>query len=206
MLEAAINKLSKNCNREKLIELICEAGLVDDSRLNYREYEPYRAGKGEGLYQKPDQMADFLLFLNKFKIKSWVEIGTFNGWHAAFVTSYLRLNNPYLESHTMDVMKKTKRLKDKEYGINFHTRDSNYLKGTQFDLVYIDGCHKRKSIIKDYNNLGIHAKICAFHDIDDNITKDAKDTYKEIVKNKWHKEFTSNRIMGIGVTFQKCFL
>jgi hypothetical protein len=124
-----------------------------------------------GIAQTPDQIAKALVYLSKFKINSFCEIGVYHGANLLFCSEYLRRFNPdikcfgvdpteFLDSDIKDVI-------EKETWITLKAVTSEYLKGEKFDFVFIDADHVQPWPQRDWQNLGQHAKICGFHDLQD---------------------------------------
>lgn len=121
--------------------------------------------------QTPDQIAEALVYLSRFEIGSFCEIGVCTGGNFLFVSAYLRRFNPeirctgvdptqYLDPQVRDIIAASDWLE-------FIPATSDGIVGRKFDLVFIDGDHANGWVEKDWNNVGQHAKFCMFHDLQD---------------------------------------
>ena len=146
-------------DRDFLVSMIRAAGVAD-----FGPYDPF-AEKDGFLLQDPLQFADALILLSRYKIDSFVEIGTWNGKTVCFMTAFLRRFNPNLRAVSVDPQGGFR----ESYGlpVEYRVGTSEMLKGRSFDLCFIDGDHRFEWIKKDYENVGSRAPICMFHDIDD---------------------------------------
>ena len=122
-----------------------------------------------GIYQTPDQTGKALVYLSQFEIKSYIEIGVFQGGNFLFMSEYLRRFNPeilctgidptgFLNPEIRDIIETDLRLSHKHL-------TSDDIKGQAFDLCFIDGDHTAEWVRKDWENVGRFAKICMIHDI-----------------------------------------
>lgn len=201
--------LNKYSSREELIQQILKLNLFCDNRGNIYcpEYEKY-LNKTSGIWQFPDELADFLIYLKDKNIKSFLNIGTYNGLTFNFIADYLNLFNS-VKCITIDAFDH-KPVKNNNYEYILKTSD-DYTNG-QFDLVFIDGDHSYEWVKRDYNNVGKCAKYCAFHDIEDEFIKNDKilngGVYRfwEEIKGDKYLKFTSSKkikpIMGIGLLYE----
>lgn len=200
------NKMNKKSTREDIIAEILKLKLFVDGRGNIYcpEYEQHLSGSS-GVWQFPDELADFLIYLRDKKIKSFLNIGTYNGVTFNFMADYLNLFNsvkcvsidPY---HSPQI---------KKNGYEYLNKSSDDYIGQNFDLVFIDGDHSYEGVKKDYENVGKYAKYCAFHDVDDDfIRNDTKLNggvcrFWQEVKGKNSLVFNTDKktipIMGIGL-------
>ena len=64
---------------------------------------PEHCGKGIGMWQLPNQIAPTLLFLNQFKIRSYLEVGCAAGGTFMFTTELLRKTNALQGATCVDV-------------------------------------------------------------------------------------------------------
>lgn len=153
-----------------LAGVIRDAGLVPipDAELTYAGEEDFVNASQQGLIQLPLEFAKYLLLLGRHRPASYLEIGCFNGASASIATAYLHRCNPDLQATTIDVWP----------AFVFHHliapliplryivgKTSFDFAGEPFDAVFIDGDHSFDWAWADYQNVGRHAKICAFHDV-----------------------------------------
>jgi len=174
-------------NKEQIINLILEKKLFIDNRGNmYGEKYNNFLSHNSGLWQHPDEFSDLLLFLQDKKIKTFLNIGTFNGYTFNFISDFLNKFNS-VECITIDP-------------INHNP--------------IIDGLHTYNGVKNDYINVGQYAKYCVFHDINDMFVETHPDNnggvplfWRELKEqtNKIKIEFDSPektvKIMGIGLLY-----
>lgn len=201
--------LNKDISREDLINEILKLNLFCDNRGNIycHEYEKY-LNKTTGIWQFPDELADFLIYLKDKNIKTFLNIGTYNGITFNFISNYLNLFND-VKCISIDAFDHAPIKKD-NYVYTIQTSD-DYINKT-FDLVFIDGDHSYEWVKRDYENVGIYAKYCAFHDVEDEFIKNDETLnggvyrFWEEIKGYKYLKFTSNKkikpIMGIGLLYE----
>lgn len=131
---------------------------------------------GAAIGQTPDQIAKALVYLSKFKINSFCEIGVMHGGNFLFCSEYLRRFNPdiqclgvdptnYLDSEIQEII-------EKGIWLTFKSVTSDGIAGMAFDFVFIDANHNKPWPAKDWENIGRYAKICGFHDLQDPLWPD----------------------------------
>lgn len=124
-----------------------------------------------GIAQTPDQIAKMLVYLSQFKINSFCEIGNYHGANIFFCSEYLRRFNPDIKCFGFDptdfIDSEIGEAINKETWITLKKLTSEDVKGEKFDFVFIDGDHVQPWVQRDWQNLGVHAKICGFHDLQD---------------------------------------
>lgn len=189
-------------------DLIRAWGLHDDPVIDFGAInEPYRTHLG--MLQQPEQLAKALIYLSDFKIKTYLEVGTFWGSTCTFISLYLAKFNPDLKVLGIDNFHDfNQSLLELSGRIEFRKCTTNDLKGQSFDLCFIDADHSYKGVSTDYENVGKYAKICMFHDIQDEFV--VKDRDKAGSKKHWNEirngkevEFLEHpdgkKAMGIGI-------
>lgn len=205
-----------------IINLIHRIGLTYDSRghemygkdvfymlppLNLK----YCKEPQGGIYQIPRQIAEALIYLSKFKITSFIEIGTKFGWTSSFIIAYLRRFNDNIKGLTIDPFKFffAYNLIKKKIPLKYKNKTSDAFKSKKYDLCFIDGDHQYFYVKNDYENIGKYASICMFHDIDGapdvkKFWNDLKDNFR---KKYIFKEFSYHSdhkdSMGIGIAVKK---
>lgn len=124
-----------------------------------------------GIAQTPDQIAKALVYLSKFTIKTFCEIGVYHGGNFLFCSEYLRRFAPDIQCLGVDptgfLDADIKEIIDKEVWLSFKSVTSDGIPGMAFDFVFIDADHVTPWITKDWENVGQYAKICGFHDLQD---------------------------------------
>lgn len=193
-----------------LVEIIRRVGLRNDPRGLYGDETPFMNGAGEGLHQLPRQLAKAMTVLSRQEIGSFLEVGTHSGYTASILTAYLSRLNPDLRALTIDpsqhfwVYGKIRPLIPLEY----RNCTSEDLRGEKFDLVFIGGDHSYQGVRRDFENVGKVARVCMFHDINDEFV--GFDTvplfWSELVESDRFAEVheildcaPGRKIMGIGI-------
>ena len=201
-----MNKIKK----ENLIDIILSNKLYCDIRGNiyHPDYEQHLSHY-TGSWQFPDEYADLMLFFDNRPIKTFLNIGTYNGIAFNILASYL-YKMYQTKSITIDPINHNP-YKNYLFEYNNYT-SSNYV-GKSFDLVFIDGDHSYMGVKTDYENVGRFAKYCVFHDIDDdfirndiNLQGGVPRFWNEIKHTKQHTEINSAKkylkTMGIGILYE----
>ena len=216
LLEADRDHLTEVAYVEGLVRRI---GLVRDYRDVYGSDARFQNPVHRGLWQVPRQLAEFAVFLSGHSINSFLEIGTFTGHSFNFLMLYLARFNPGLRGATVDIADfsaiKLRALR----GLNaqFVIGTSENFARERFDLCLIDGLHSFAGVTADYERVGQFAKICAFHDINDEfVEQDPKNdggvprfwnTLRAETSDREFHEFLFHsdrkRIMGIGAAVRR---
>lgn len=216
ILDAPIEQLN---DESTLAHMIGSAGLFYDNR----DY-PGKSGislygddvaymlrdTGCGMWQTPVQLAAYLSFIGQKELKTYLDIGTFNGWTITIVASYLsRLGIEHIDAFdifdVLSLVPCAPKLWEKYNLPVYQTADISLL-STSYDLVFIDGDHAYDKVCADFEKYK-NCKVVAFHDINDlfctGVTRLWAEVKKEVAASATIHEFTSHpndhQIMGIGV-------
>lgn len=195
-------------DEEYLIKIIKLWGIIDDPVINFG-YNDCRSNIG--LFQQPEQLAPALIYLSKKKIKKYLEIGTFIDSSPTFISIYLsKFNN--LQTLAVDrdnnYNQTLLELANKFAKVDFLNGISDDIKGYKSDLCFIDADRKYESVKNDWQNVGKTAKICMFHDINDEGTVKDRDgggtvRFWNEIKKPEYLEFKDHplglNVMGIGI-------
>jgi hypothetical protein len=201
--ELDINNLSVN----KIETIICDFGLVYDLGCDYGEFQHYMVATRSELavYQTPRQFAECIFELLKHEINTYIEIGIFSGGSYVIMTSFLKWKNPNIECVGVDITEKYLAPELKGNLKGFFRGTSESFRNKKFDLAFIDGDHRYRGIVIDWENVGKNAKMAMFHDINQPTWPDAKRHWDEIKDGKKYMEFiyhTENKpVHGIGLIF-----
>ena len=193
----------KKVTRKQILNVITDFGIVHEDRAPYGEWNRFMV-KDLGIYQTPGQLADAVKELLKHKIESYLELGVYHGGNFLFLSSILKAKNPKCECIGIDLDSRFLHpaLKDK---LDVRNGTSKDVKGISFDLVHIDADHQYHSVKEDWENVGKYAKICMFHDINDDTCPGPKQLWNEIKEGRNYKEFTyqteGKGVHGIGIIF-----
>jgi hypothetical protein len=199
--------------------LLRRVGLVRDYRDVYGADARFMNPVHRGLWQVPRQLAEFAVFLSARSITSFLEIGTFTGHTFNFLMLYLERFNPGLRGVTVDIadFQPVKLSALARLDAQFVIGTSENFGGRPFDLCLIDGLHSFDGVAADYEHVGRYAKICAFHDINDEYVEQhagndggvprfwselkAAPQERELHEFLYHSD--SRRIMGIGAAVRR---
>ncbi len=184
-----------------LLDLVRSWGLHNDPNVThlYGEHnQDYLVT--QGMLQVPEQLTDALIYLSDKDIKTYIEIGTFNGMATTFITAYLMRFR--LES-TLTVDNLREYLHDYNLPIRQVIGTSDDIKGTKSDLCFIDGDHSLEWTTRDYENVGRHARLCMIHDILETGMIRTGKMESSVFWNKYKRpesvEFTTGGRLGIGI-------
>jgi hypothetical protein len=154
-----------------IYETVCSVGLcmVDAPDVAYGEDLIHLVNAShQGITQVPLEFARWLRLLADLPIRSYLEVGCYNGNTACLATAYLQRLNPQFQAVTIDLWpwflfyREVRNLIPLEYrvGVNsFHLVDE------RFDAVFIDGDHSFEWTWADYQNVGRSARVCGLHDV-----------------------------------------
>jgi hypothetical protein len=121
--------------------------------------------------QNPYEFAEFLIFMGKRQIGSYLEIGVLRGGSWFMVDSFLRATNPnYNRTVGYDrsnFLRNWNRYHRRFSTIEFRLQDSKdmNLKDEEFDMAFIDATHTEEAVFHDFNKVKQHCRYVAFHDI-----------------------------------------
>jgi len=209
-----------------LEELIISLGF--NTEILHEQPEIVRQnGGGLLIWQYPNQFSKYLCFLQRFNIKSYMEIGCRWGGTYILTTEFLKRFQPLEKSIAIDVIDSpviTYCMQNKETQFLKMNSQSNefkeFIKQQQIDLMFIDGDHSYEGVKNDYEITKDVSNIFVFHDIASyamcpgvvqfwNELKRDKNTmydfyeFTEQYEDVWN--LTHMSFLGIGVAVKKGF-
>lgn len=177
-------------NYEVVSNLVRAFGIVQWGPNAFGKDEVFKnlTSDSAGIYQTPDQIAKALVYLSDFDIKTYLEVGVFQGGNFLFVSEYLRRFNPSIRCIGVDptgyLNGEIQAIIEKEIFVSFKSITTDAIVGQEFDLVFIDGEHTKEWINWDWNNVGKQAKICMIHDIQEPSCSDIVDFWAKLKSSK----------------------
>tara|TARA_Y100000816_G_scaffold215663_1_gene160902 strand:+ start:878 stop:1570 length:693 start_codon:yes stop_codon:yes gene_type:complete len=209
-------------NENYVHDLICKLGFNNEALHEQPDIVKNNMG-GLKIWQYPNQFSKYLLFLQKFKIESYLEIGVRHGGTFVLTNEYLKKFNNVTKSVAVDVSineQLTKYCKSNPnmfyLHMDSHREDfKEYMTNNKFDLIFIDGDHSYDGVKADYELCKHNSDILVFHDISNKkigpkkLWKELKrttneydfyefiDQYEEVFKK------TGRKYLGIGVAVKK---
>jgi hypothetical protein len=158
------------------------AGVIRQVGLRQHLHSRYGAeeidtNSVDGLLQNPAELAELMVLLSNYPIRTALDIGAFNGWTTALMTAYLLRWNPCLQVVGIDPKSWCSEIEQVTLSqllpLTFARMTSSCLHGQRFDFCFIDGEHHYPSVAADHYHVGQYARIAAFHDINDDETVSA---------------------------------
>ncbi len=132
----------------------------------------------QGLYcaQYPNQLNKYLIFLAKYKIETYLEIGLERGGTFITTLEYLsRINSPVKFALGIDIIEKPVlfneyfKINKNAYYLKLSSQSAEFREILEakpaFDLVLIDGDHSYQACMKDFETVKEFTSIIVFHDI-----------------------------------------
>jgi hypothetical protein len=172
-LRLFLEELPHVASVEQLTHLLCtRVGLYRDERPLYGEFARFQ--RDRGLWQDPRQLASFL-WVNKnlfrsLGIRSFLEVGTFHGYSFFVILAFLHAHvDERITGLTLDINDFLDPALRPFIGDMCRRGSSRDLvhDSPRFDLVFIDAEHTLEAVTEDYLNVGVSAKACLFHDVND---------------------------------------
>jgi hypothetical protein len=156
-------------SRAFLLNCLLEYGIPIMSSGIFSPWIGAMNASGFGALQFPTEFIDFLRQLVTLDIKTAAEVGPYRGGSSYFMAAVLKRANPEASLTMIDI-------EDNLVGFDLFAKKLNLVKAmpkssndfadTAFDFVFIDGDHSFLGVVRDFAQLGKHArKAVAFHDI-----------------------------------------
>jgi hypothetical protein len=212
----ATEPLDQLRNVDRIEEIVARIGLAHDGRGLYGRNTRHMNLFGPGLWQIPRQLAEALCLLSTLGLRTALEIGTYQGWTASVLAAYLWRFEKNFQLTTIDPVDHfaAYRLLRERLPIEYLVgQTAENVAGRPFDLCLIDGDHAYASCARDYELCGQFARVCMFHDINDQFVgsenvprfwrelKNAEGDAATFREFNHHSEGAS--VMGIGVRIRE---
>lgn len=213
------SKLDDLKNEKYMNDLVIRMGLNYEIPYENPQVTCDNVG-GLLMWQYPNQFSRYLVFLSKFDIASYIEIGTRTGGTFLCVSEYLRRLNGdmFKRSVAIDINPIPIQHLVEFYQVSsMSTEFDEIFKDSTFDLAFIDGDHSYEAVSSDFEKMKKKSKIIAIHDVYNDLCPAVTDFWCEL-KNKEFKEYdfyefieqyddvvsrTGQRHMGIGVAVKR---
>lgn len=188
----------------------------------------YGTGLGLKIWQYPNQISKYLVFLSNYskKINSYIEIGCRNGGTFALHNEYLKSTGSKLQqSVAIDIVEESDFMssyRNQSSNVTFLKINSfseefkSYIKDNFFDLVFIDGDHSYEGVKNDAEITRNYCNIQVFHDTVNNACPGVGIYWNELKNNHFNTydffDFTdqydsvNGTYLGIGVAIRKEWL
>ncbi len=127
-------------------------------------------GTRVGILQRPNEFAEYCVYLSKWKIDTAIEVGVFRGKSSYFMCALLARRNPDLVYELVDINDDLSNFEEfyellPQMRKRIPSTSDDYI-GKIYDFVFIDADHSYDASMRDYMNLGQYAKkLTVFHDI-----------------------------------------
>lgn len=194
---------------EYVAYLIRKMGLYGATEEVYGSEKIHGTGDETGVWQEPTQSAKFLVWLSQKNIKSFIEVGSWNGCWALFMAVYLGRFG-LEQAVSVDILGDTVLPEVLRIGrknrLTFQQCGSDAYAGQAFDFAFIDGGRERDTVLGHWDNVGKHAQVCAFHDINCRFAPEIGKLWHEKFKHDYssseyleHAKGHGYDVFGIGV-------
>ena len=165
---------SEDLRRVEYVEsLVGRAGLAHDDRGIYGEDARWMNPVPRGLWQIPRQLAELLVWLSHRNVRTFLEIRDIHRSHVCgdhdLPVALPTRPGGYL---TVDPARRHRLsgLTPRYFRARYARGTSDDFAGRSFDFCFIDGDHRYGAVARDFRNVGRYARICAFHDINDELS------------------------------------
>ena len=170
-------------------------------------------GIRSGMIQRPDEFAQYCVYLSEWKIDTAIEVGVYKGKSSYFMCALLARKNPNLVYEMVDICDGLVNFDEfhellPQMRKRIPSTSDDYI-GREYDFVFIDADHSYDASMRDYMNLGRCAKkLTVFHDIYgheyDHLNGGTVRMWKDVVEmTKQYKQHVfsdyPDKWMGIGV-------
>jgi len=180
-----------------LESLLPELGLNNEALSEFPSHLYPYCGRGLFSWQYPHQFSRYLVAFSALPITSYLEIGVHKGGTFIITTEYLRRFNPgFLRATGVDLRilepLSSYILLDKQcsfFQVSSQSAEFDLILRPGFDLVLIDGDHRREAVKSDFMKVRPFARHIALHDIASDSVPSVRDVWNEI-KRDYATEFS----------------
>ncbi len=174
---------------DALAALLPRLGLNDEQLEHFPPALHGFAGKGVFHWQYPSQFSRYLIALSGLGVRNYLEIGTRHGGTFAITVEYLRRFGGLDWALGVGILPAPSLTRWAEGidGVATMTADSRsgefaamVADRSPIDLVLIDGDHEYEGVRADFELLKDHARLIAFHDIENDLVPGVPRLWSEI--------------------------
>jgi len=191
---------------EYVADLIRSMGLYGATEEVYGPEMKHGTGDDTGSWQEPTQSAKFLVWLSQQNIKTMLEVGSWNGCWALFMSCYLQRFDleEAVSVDIADTVLPSVRQLGRKYRLKFQRCGSDTYAGQEFDFVFLDGGRDRDLVLSHWDNVGQHGRVVAFHDINCRFAPEIGKIWREQFQSRGveyldHAKGYGYDVFGIGV-------
>jgi hypothetical protein len=201
-------------------ELLPQLGLTQNIARFSPPFLHEYCGKGLRSFQHPNQFAQYLVCLSARQIKSYIEVGTFEGGTFVITVEYLHRFCPIevacaVDPYILPQMREYAELNSAVHLLVGTLDEKDIISEVSrrvWDLALIDADHTEEGVTKDFRSLFGKARLLAFHDIDNDNwpgvrslwqkvkSQVGQDKVQEFVEQyEWNLSAGRGRLFGLGV-------
>ena len=193
-------------DRDELRRVIAECGLNGEFAGDWPQSLYKHLGGGLRVWQYPVQFADYLIFLSRFKVSRYLEIGARDGGTMVLTVAYLSRFHPLVEAIGVDIETESavcEIYRSLNPVCSFVVANSQtegfgkFLRNYDFDLVLVDGEHSVKGMVFDFENAAASgAKLISCHDIWNNGLRDQCCKGWMEIKKRYNRDYYFVEFVG----------
>jgi hypothetical protein len=190
---------------EPAVEVFEKIEYARNCELTPAALDAYQNNVHLRMFQESDEFSQYISFLKKYPIKSYIEIGVKFGGTFLFTVEHLRIERAVaVDAHPLYPGMLAYQ---SAHPFEFRHMDSRSpefaatVENEIYDLCLIDGGHAYGVVKSDFNLMKRHARMIAFHDVAnpnqigvETLWRDVRYSY-----DNWEFFTPGKRMLGIGV-------